>query len=610
MTAMRADAKAIRVITAAVLGVIALAIFSGTPVCGAEPFPLTANFNGIDDPTMLGTPDATIAAGPMSLVLARNSIVAIRDKAGTLLDSRTMANFFAAVRAPGANGLTDPFVVYDPEGARFFLANSDRINDPACTLGACVAHLLLAVSKTSSPATLGAADWYFYAFDRTVDRPPGATPVVTANWADFDRIAVSGSVVAITASVYRFSDRVFQGVNLRILDKTALISGQAPATWTDITGLPGSTQAAVTFPGSPMIFLVARNICQYRIFGISTQPLSPTITERTLTTTGFCRNAPDATQPGGAPPLDMVQVPSPPVHRNGRLWLSRVLGADFGSGEVSAVRWAEVDVSRWPEGVSVLQEGILGSDGVWNFAPAIMVDEQNNVMLVHGRSSLSEFPSLYYTGRLATDPLGTLRPSGLLKAGTATYRNIIDLGPTSGGARNRYTDYFGIAADPDTDGIWLLGLYVAVENRSGTWVGQVLLGPKLHLVASVNQSTFSAGQTIRTGVRMVNRGLPGTADIYAGTLGPDGSIEFITSTGTVLGNVADPSSFRPIATGVSLVTPFSVTRPDFSSHVWTGSELHGGYIFFLGTTKAGALADGMLTSDEILGLATAPYAFP
>jgi subtilisin family serine protease len=57
---------------------------------------------------------------------------------------------------------------------------------------------------------------------------------------------------------------------------------------------------------------------------------------------------------------------------------------------------------------------------------------------------------------------------------------------------------------------------------------------------TVNQSTFSVGQTLNVILGLANPGRPEAADVYLGLFRPDSSIQFITDTGIVLGNVHRP----------------------------------------------------------------------
>jgi len=135
----------------------------------------------------------------------------------------------------------------------------------------------------------------------------------------------------------------------------------------------------------------------------------------------------------------------------------------------------------------------------------------------------------------------------------------------------------------------------------------------LSFLASVNQPTFTVGQTLTAAAGVENPGIAGiAADFYLGVLRPDGLIVFLTGSGGFAGIVSstDPAAFPKVAAGVPLAGPFEVASTNFFSYQWTGSEPHGTYYLFLYAVVAGALADGVLTDDEVLGFAIAPFAFP
>ena len=194
------------------------------------------------------------------------------------------------------------------------------------------------------------------------------------------------------------------------------------------------------------------------------------------------------------------------MYRNGSLWTAHSIRINFGSGNVSAIRWVQIDVS-WPTTVSLIQESTFGADGMYFFYPTVMVDGSNTLAISFARSSLAEFGSAAYTGRLGTDPANTLQPSTLLKAGIADYQR-----PDSSGA-SRWGDYYGIGLDPSDGSFWILGEYAASSNQWGTWVGQLEFPPgAASLVSAVLPSSRSVqvGSPASAFATVINLG-PGTA---------------------------------------------------------------------------------------------------
>ena len=454
---------------------------------------LLSNFDGIGFTNVI-PPDGAIAVGPSALVLSTNGSLTIRDKTGTLITSTSLAVFFASVRQTGESAF-DPRAIYDSGVGRFFVSAAGKITNPtSCTAGVnCVSHFFLAVSKTSNPTTTGSADWFVYGFDATRD---GSIP--TANWADFPGLGVDGNVVVLTANMFSFSNDVFQYAKVRILNKSALISGRS-VTWFDffnltdpVTGFPSFTlQPALTFGAPGAFFLLSRSrtagSCDLIVWGIANALSSPTLATLTATANrSNCTTPPNALQLGGGTPLDSGDTRlNNAVFRNGSLWTAHSINLNFGTGDAAAIRWAQVDLSGWPTSVDIVQDGTLGADSVWFFYPAIMADAASNVGIAFTRSSSTEYASADYAFRLAADPAGSLPTTTVLKAGSANYQL-----PDSNG-ENRWGDYSAIAVDPTDGSFWMLAEYAVTSNTWGTWVGNFRPTSSVSLVAAVLPSSRS-----------------------------------------------------------------------------------------------------------------------
>jgi Pectate lyase superfamily protein len=129
--------------------------------------------------------------------------------------------------------------------------------------------------------------------------------------------------------------------------------------------------------------------------------------------------------------------------------------------------------------------------------------------------------------------------------------------------------------------------------------------PTLGIAVSIDQSTFSVGQTLSPTINIRNPGFTESADFYLGLLRPDGSILFLVGNGFVLGQLTDLASFRPAAIAVSLLSPFSASLPNVFSYQWRGDSLRGSYFVFLLVVKTGTFSSAGVNSADIVALGSA-----
>ena len=187
---------------------------------------------------------------------------------------------------------------------------------------------------------------------------------------------------------------------------------------------------------------------------------------------------PDVPQQGG-PPLDSVEPAScrawsataacgPPTPS--RICRSTPKRSSAGTNSTSPV--SPADRPRWCKSGNVDP-----GPGVHTWMAHVNVDNDGDMGIAFSVSGANQFAGIGYTGRLASDPLGTTRPVEMARAGEGSYSRFDSIG------RNRWGDYSGLAVDPDGESFWLFNEYAAAGNNwarssaSSRWSRVRLAGP-------------------------------------------------------------------------------------------------------------------------------------
>ncbi len=129
------------------------------------------------------------------------------------------------------------------------------------------------------------------------------------------------------------------------------------------------------------------------------------------------------------------------------------------STAVAGIRWWEL---RSPGNNPVIfQEGTYGpgvTDGIDRWMGSAAMDSAGNIALGYSASSATVFPSLYYTGRLATDPPGMMsQGEQIMLAGTGSQTGS-----------QRWGDYSSLNVDPTDDcTFWYTTEYVPMTSSNG-----------------------------------------------------------------------------------------------------------------------------------------------
>jgi hypothetical protein len=152
-------------------------------------------------------------------------------------------------------------------------------------------------------------------------------------------------------------------------------------------------------------------------------------------------------QPGTTQKIDPIREPLHfPLHYRNFPDHQALVGTfpeDVDGTDHSAMRWFElrkIGSGAW----GLYQEGLVGGEaGVHRFVGSVSMDSAGNIALGYTRSGANApyYPSIYYKGRMVTDPLGTM-PQGEYVLQDAT---------TSKTGNERWGDYAAMSVDPSND---------------------------------------------------------------------------------------------------------------------------------------------------------------
>ncbi|MGY3794602.1 GEVED domain-containing protein [Aquimarina sp. 433] len=264
-------------------------------------------------------------------------------------------------------------------------------------------------------------------------------------------------------------------------------------------------------------------------------------------------------QPGGGISIDALQATIMnqaqfrkfPTHNSAVF--NFVVDTDASAGELAGIRWYEFRQSGDNQPWSLYQEGTYTApDGRHAWNASLAMDGQGNIGMGYTSMSGPTTPttvrvSSYFTGRLSSDPLGTMTSAeGLIANGNGNFTTSI-----------RYGDYSKIDVDPSDDSsFWFINEYIN-NSRRGV-VGRFEIEPGVpDTQAPSNPTNLTASNITSSGATLSWTASTDNVAVARYNISIDG-----TSVGT-----STTTSFD--VTGLSPLTSYnaSVTAEDAAGNV-------------------------------------------
>ncbi|MBN8696878.1 MAG: T9SS type A sorting domain-containing protein [Bacteroidetes bacterium] len=400
-------------------------------------------------------PDPSGAAGPNHYVQAVNATpfkVFNKATGAQLMAPKNIGTLWS----PATGNMGDPIIMYDRYADRWFVSQFGASNS-----------IYIAISTTPDPT----GTYHTYTF-------------TSSQFPDYLKFSIWGDGYYMTSN--QSTDKLF------VFERDKMLLGQtarsvvANFTTGTVTGFfcPLAADADGGLPPAgtacPFFWYTENSWGGGNVDGIkyikatvNWTPATPTLTMSSTTTIPtaafdgtYDPSWNDVVQPGTTAKLDGIGG-VPTYRAQYRRWAGyNTVVLNWGvkiSSTQRSIKWVELRETT-PGTWTLYQEGIYSPDTKSRWVGSIAMDDNGSIALCYARSASTTsasdvgYPSLGFTGRLASDPLGQMTFA----------ETMVRLGSGVQTSNNRFGDYSQTSLDPDGITFWHTGEYLQTGPR--TWI--------------------------------------------------------------------------------------------------------------------------------------------
>jgi hypothetical protein len=393
-------------------------------------------------------PDTNGTVGATQYVQWVNTSFAIFNKSsGALIAGPTAGNTLWSGFGGGCqtNNDGDPVVLYDKAAQRWVFSQFSVTTTP---------YLQCIAVSTTSDAT-GTYNRYSFQY---------------GNFDDYPKMGVWSDGYYETFNM--FNGNTFVGSDACSYNRTAMLAGSAATQvcfqqGSSVGGLLPSDIDGTTAPpaGSPnyMVYFGTNNLNLFKFHVDFNTPSNSTFTGPTVIPVAafspLCGGGTCVPQPGTTQQLDSLadRLMFRLAYRNFGTHESLVVNHSVTAGSEGGVRWYEI---QNPSGTpTVAQQSTFAPDSNYRWMGSIAMDQSGDMAVGYSVASSSLNPTIRYTGRVPTDPSGTMEAEVNVVTGTGSQTTGL----------SRWGDYSAMQVDPVDDcTFWYTQEYIKT-NGTFNW---------------------------------------------------------------------------------------------------------------------------------------------